>query len=161
MPYNYKYLNRLDQFGAVSYDLVLTDTDDIMPVVRLGIDIKKAQDTPQYRGILAADKVQQAVDNYQASIIPDDSPPDEPPPATDEDIVSINSKKELDAKLIEIAKDTDNLDAAFDAYNKAIADPKVDIKDVIKAIINAALNITDKIDVGSVGAAEAAVEAIL
>lgn len=34
MAYNYQYINKLEQFGYVSYTLILQDIDGIMPLIR-------------------------------------------------------------------------------------------------------------------------------
>lgn len=42
--YNYQFINKLEQFGRVSYDLLLTDVAGIMPDVRLMKEFKSGED---------------------------------------------------------------------------------------------------------------------
>jgi hypothetical protein len=66
MPYTYQFINRLDQFGQVSYDLLLDDSDNVYPSHRIGISIDCPDDNEDSLASLAADKIAQAVSDYDA-----------------------------------------------------------------------------------------------
>lgn len=53
MTYQYQFINRLDQFGQVSYDLILTDVEQILPDYRCTVAIDADSDTDDYKANLA------------------------------------------------------------------------------------------------------------
>lgn len=66
MTYSYQFINRLDQFGQVSYDLLLDDADNVYPSQRVNVSIDCADDTDNFKTQLAADKIAQAIADYDA-----------------------------------------------------------------------------------------------
>lgn len=45
MAYQYQFINKLEQFGYISYDLILTDDAGVMPSIRLMKEFKSGEDT--------------------------------------------------------------------------------------------------------------------
>jgi len=43
--YTYEWLNRLEQFGFISMDLLLTDSNNVMPQIRLMKEFRSGEDT--------------------------------------------------------------------------------------------------------------------
>jgi hypothetical protein len=49
MPYTATYINRLAQLGTVQYDLIITDTDGVLPNQRVPVSFKIDEDTEEIR----------------------------------------------------------------------------------------------------------------
>lgn len=59
MAYQSQLINRMAQLGTVSYDLIISDTDKLLPTYRHSISLTIAQDTPARRLI-----VRNAAENF-------------------------------------------------------------------------------------------------
>ena len=62
MAYKGKLINRLAQFGKVSYDLVVEDDAGILPLLRHSVSLPDARDTPAVRAALVSKAVADAAD---------------------------------------------------------------------------------------------------
>lgn len=71
MPYQAIYINPLVQFGAVNITLILTDTDGIMPSVRMDKKFRyPEQATEEGLATEAQKTIYWAVAEYEKSLLP-------------------------------------------------------------------------------------------
>jgi hypothetical protein len=63
-----QFINRHEQFGSVNYDLILTDSDGVLPPVRTAVSFTARDDTREKRASLAGAVIQTRIDSFRQTV---------------------------------------------------------------------------------------------
>ena len=68
MPYNYEYINKLEEHNTVKYTLIISDNDKIMPTNHIPILLNSSENTEEKLSDIAKDCINLCITEYNLSI---------------------------------------------------------------------------------------------